>query len=40
MVVPEGIDDTQRDSFHVELQAALERVREFAEANVAGLTNH
>jgi lysophospholipid acyltransferase (LPLAT)-like uncharacterized protein len=34
ITVPTGSDDFQRERFHVELQAALERVREFAEANV------
>jgi lysophospholipid acyltransferase (LPLAT)-like uncharacterized protein len=34
IVVPADADDSQRERFHAELQAALERVREFAEANV------
>ncbi len=32
--VPADADDSHRERFHAELQAALERVREFAEANV------
>src|ERR1700693_5151739 len=32
--VPADADDSHRERFHGELQAALERVREFAEANV------
>ncbi len=32
--VPSKADDAQRDRLHAELQAALDRVREFAEANV------
>ncbi len=32
--VPADADDSQKEQFHAELQAALERVREFAEANV------
>ena len=35
IVVPADADDSQKERFHGELQAALERVREFAEANVA-----
>jgi hypothetical protein len=39
--VPSMADDAQRDHFHAELQAALDRVREFAEANVGKLPrNH
>ena len=34
IVVPADADDSQKERFHGELQAALERVREFAEANV------
>jgi lysophospholipid acyltransferase (LPLAT)-like uncharacterized protein len=34
ILVPENINDAERDRFHGELQAALDRVREFAEANV------
>ncbi len=34
ITVPAGADDSQRERFHAELQAALERVREFSEANV------
>ena len=34
IVVPAHADDTERERFHVELQAALDRVREFAEVNV------
>jgi hypothetical protein len=34
MPVPPHADDSQRERFHAELQAALDRVREFAEANV------
>ena len=34
IVVPADADDSQKERFHAELQAALERVREFAEANV------
>jgi lysophospholipid acyltransferase (LPLAT)-like uncharacterized protein len=32
--VPADADDSQKEQSHAELQAALERVREFAEANV------
>jgi lysophospholipid acyltransferase (LPLAT)-like uncharacterized protein len=32
--VPSGIDDSERDRFHADLQASLDRVRDFAEANV------
>ena len=32
--VPANIQDSERDRFHGELQDALDRVREFAEANV------
>jgi lysophospholipid acyltransferase (LPLAT)-like uncharacterized protein len=35
MRVPEGADDAQMKEFHGQLQAALERVTAFAEANVA-----
>jgi lysophospholipid acyltransferase (LPLAT)-like uncharacterized protein len=34
IVVPADADDSQKERFHAELQGALERVREFAEANV------
>ena len=34
IVVPADADDAERERFHGELQAALDRVREFAEANV------
>jgi lysophospholipid acyltransferase (LPLAT)-like uncharacterized protein len=34
IVVPTDADDSQKQQFHGELQASLERVREFAEANV------
>jgi lysophospholipid acyltransferase (LPLAT)-like uncharacterized protein len=34
IVVPADADDSQKERFHGELQMALERVREFAEANV------
>jgi lysophospholipid acyltransferase (LPLAT)-like uncharacterized protein len=34
ITVPAGADDSHRERFHAELQAALERVREFSEANV------
>jgi len=34
IVVPKDADDSQKERFHAELQAGLERVREFAEANV------
>src|ERR1700731_3900810 len=34
IVVPADADDSQKERFHAELQAALERVRQFAEANV------
>jgi lysophospholipid acyltransferase (LPLAT)-like uncharacterized protein len=33
--VPADADDTQMADFHAQLQAALERVTEFAEKNVA-----
>ena len=32
--VPEDIQEAKRDGFHAQLQEALDRVREFAEANV------
>jgi lysophospholipid acyltransferase (LPLAT)-like uncharacterized protein len=35
MLVPAGADDAQMAEFHGQLQAALERVTHFAEANVA-----
>jgi lysophospholipid acyltransferase (LPLAT)-like uncharacterized protein len=34
MVVPAEADESQMEGFHGELQAALDRVREFAETNV------
>ena len=34
ITVPEDSGDTERYRYHAELQAALDRVREFAEANV------
>ena len=34
ILVPENITDADRDRYHGELQAALDRVREFSEANV------
>jgi lysophospholipid acyltransferase (LPLAT)-like uncharacterized protein len=34
MPVPPDANDFQRERFHAELQAALDRVREFAETNV------
>ena len=34
ITVPADADDSQKERFHGELQAALERVREFAEMNV------
>ena len=34
IAVPANADDLQREGFHQELQAALDRVREFSEANV------
>jgi len=34
IVVPAHADETHRDRFHAELQGALDRVREYAEANV------
>jgi lysophospholipid acyltransferase (LPLAT)-like uncharacterized protein len=37
IVVPADAGDSQRERFHAELQAALERVREFAEASVGGV---
>jgi lysophospholipid acyltransferase (LPLAT)-like uncharacterized protein len=33
--VPEDSGEAERERYHAELQAALDRVREFAEANVA-----
>lgn len=33
--VPADADDSEKERLHAELQAALERVREFAEANVS-----
>jgi hypothetical protein len=35
IVVPADANDSQKEQFHAELQTALERVREFAEANVS-----
>ena len=32
--VPRKIDDTEMDRYQAELQAALDRVREFSEANL------
>jgi lysophospholipid acyltransferase (LPLAT)-like uncharacterized protein len=37
ILVPPDADDAQKQSFHADLQAALERVREFAEANVGNV---
>ncbi|HXR15571.1 MAG TPA: lysophospholipid acyltransferase family protein [Terriglobales bacterium] len=34
IAVPEDADDSQKERFHAELQAGLDRVREFAELNV------
>jgi lysophospholipid acyltransferase (LPLAT)-like uncharacterized protein len=34
IAVPEKADNSQREQFHAELQSALDRVREFADANV------
>jgi hypothetical protein len=34
IVVPADVDDSQKERFHTQLQAALERVQEFAEINV------
>src|ERR1700693_4118697 len=34
IVVPADANDSQKEEFHAELQNALERVREFSEANV------
>jgi lysophospholipid acyltransferase (LPLAT)-like uncharacterized protein len=34
IAVPENADNSQREQFHAELQSALDRVREFADANV------
>ena len=34
IMVPANADDAERERFHEELQAALDRVREFAEANI------
>ncbi|HSY63894.1 MAG TPA: lysophospholipid acyltransferase family protein [Terriglobales bacterium] len=35
IIVPADASDSQKERFHAELQAALERVREFAEGNVS-----
>jgi hypothetical protein len=35
IIVPADASDSQKEEFHAELQNALERVREFAEANVS-----
>jgi hypothetical protein len=35
ILVPADASDSQKEQFHAELQNALERVREFAEANVS-----
>jgi hypothetical protein len=32
--VPENAGDEERERYHAELQAALDRVREFAETNI------
>lgn len=34
IVVPSDADDAAKERFHAELQASLERVRQFTEANV------
>jgi lysophospholipid acyltransferase (LPLAT)-like uncharacterized protein len=39
IAVPEDADDSQKERFHAELQAGLERVREFAELNVGKVGN-
>jgi len=40
IVVPAHADDSQRERFHAELQAALDRVRDFAESNVWRVGSH
>jgi lysophospholipid acyltransferase (LPLAT)-like uncharacterized protein len=37
IAVPASATDTERESFHVQLQASLDRVREFAEQNVGNV---
>jgi lysophospholipid acyltransferase (LPLAT)-like uncharacterized protein len=37
IMVPADASDSQKEQFHAELQNTLERVREFAESNVANL---
>ena len=37
IIVPADASDSEREGFHGELQAALERVREFAESNVGAI---
>jgi hypothetical protein len=37
MPVPADSDDSAKERFQAELQASLERVREFAEANVGNV---
>jgi lysophospholipid acyltransferase (LPLAT)-like uncharacterized protein len=37
ILVPGDADDSQKERFHGEMQSALERVREFAEANVGNV---
>ena len=39
IMVPEKADDAQREHFHAQLQAALDRVREFADENVSKVGN-
>ena len=38
IMVPVDAGDSQKEQFHAELQAGLERVREFAESNVANVS--
>jgi lysophospholipid acyltransferase (LPLAT)-like uncharacterized protein len=38
IMVPADASDSQKEQFHAELQNTLERVREFAESNVANLS--
>ena len=38
IMVPADAGDSQKEQFHAELQAGLERVREFAESNVANVS--
>jgi hypothetical protein len=40
MAIPGGLDESQMEQFQTELQAAQERVRDFAEANLGRAHGH